>query len=245
MHTGRTGKVTPFAVLDPVFVGGVTVTYATLHNEEEVRRKDVRKGDTVIVRRAGDVIPEIVGPVLVEAEEGRPALEDAGDLHLVRHAARAPRGRGRLPLPEQARVSLAGHRVAVPLRRARRDGHRAPRLHDRDAAARGRADRGPGGHLRAGRREARAAPRVQGQVDHERPRADRGVEGTPAVAAARRPQHPPRRHARGAGARSRVRVHSTRSPTASEDRDRRRARDRTRDRGDGRAMVRRRRRTSR
>jgi DNA ligase (NAD+) len=63
VHTGRTGKVTPFAVLEPVFVSGVTITYATLHNEDEVHRKDVRKGDTVIVRRAGDVIPEIVGPV--------------------------------------------------------------------------------------------------------------------------------------------------------------------------------------
>jgi DNA ligase (NAD+) len=64
VHTGRTGKVTPFGVLEPVFVGGVTITTATLHNEDEVRRKDVRRGDTVIVRRAGDVIPEIVGPVL-------------------------------------------------------------------------------------------------------------------------------------------------------------------------------------
>jgi DNA ligase (NAD+) len=63
VHTGRTGKVTPFAVLEPVVVGGVTITYATLHNEDEVRRKDVREKDTVIVRRAGDVIPEVVGPV--------------------------------------------------------------------------------------------------------------------------------------------------------------------------------------
>ena len=67
---GRTGVVTPFAKLQTVFVGGVNVTTATLHNEDEVARKDVRPGDTVTVRRAGDVIPEVVGPVLSKRPKG-------------------------------------------------------------------------------------------------------------------------------------------------------------------------------
>jgi DNA ligase (NAD+) len=72
VQVGRTGKLTPVAKLAPVFVGGVTVTNATLHNEDEARRKDVRVGDTVIVRRAGDVIPEVVSVLLEKRQSDAP-----------------------------------------------------------------------------------------------------------------------------------------------------------------------------
>ncbi|MDT7549070.1 MAG: ligase [Actinomycetota bacterium] len=72
VNTGRTGRATPFAVLEPVHVGGVMVGMATLHNAQEVARKDVRIGDMVFVRRAGDVIPEVLGPVLDDEHASRP-----------------------------------------------------------------------------------------------------------------------------------------------------------------------------
>ncbi len=117
---GRTGRATPFAVLEPVFVGGANVGMATLHNEDDVARKDVRPGDTVIVRRAGDVIPEVVGPVLAKRPREDQAVEVPEEVPRVRAAARAGRGRGEPSLRER-RLSRAARAATGALGEPRRD----------------------------------------------------------------------------------------------------------------------------
>ena len=97
INVGRTGKVTPYAVLDPVVVAGTRITFATLHNEIQIHAKDVRVGDRVMVRRAGDVIPEVVGPVLSKRKPdaqvwhmpatcpfcGQPLVRPEGEAHHI------------------------------------------------------------------------------------------------------------------------------------------------------------------
>jgi DNA ligase (NAD+) len=106
VNVGRTGRVTPFGVMTPVTVSGSTVEMATLHNASEVRRKGVLIGDTVVLRKAGDVIPEIVGPVVALRDGSERAFEMPDALPGLRHRARPDAGgRRRHPLPEHALVS--------------------------------------------------------------------------------------------------------------------------------------------
>ncbi|GAB1231966.1 NAD-dependent DNA ligase LigA [Ferrigenium sp. UT5] len=112
IQVGRTGKLTPVAKLVPVFVGGTTVSNATLHNEDEIRRKDVHIGDTVIVRRAGDVIPEVVGVVLARRPaDARPFVMPTAcpvcGSHVVREEGEADaRCTGGLYCPAQRKQAL-------------------------------------------------------------------------------------------------------------------------------------------
>ncbi len=119
---GRTGKATPFAVLEPVFVGGSTVGLATLHNEDQVRAKDVRPGDTVIVRKAGDVIPEVVGPVLELRPEGLAEWRFPTECPACGHPLVRPEGEAQTlctnpdcPQKRLARITHFGSRGAMDI----------------------------------------------------------------------------------------------------------------------------------
>ncbi len=122
---GRTGTLNPTAFLAPVNIGGVTVRRATLHNEDEIARKDIRIGDWVVVQRAGDVIPQIV-KVITEKRTGEevPFLMPAA-LPGLRHAYQARRGRGDAVLHEFG-VPGPHSRGSAPLRFPWRHGYRRP-----------------------------------------------------------------------------------------------------------------------
>ena len=137
---GRTGRATPFARLEPVFVGGSTVGVATLHNEDQVAAKDVRPGDLVIVRKAGDVIPEVVGPVrdgpgVPKRRKPKWAFPDV--VPVVWRTAGPPAG-GERHLLHQHRVPGAAGAADLALRVAAGDGHRGAGRGARAAARRRR-----------------------------------------------------------------------------------------------------------
>ena len=189
---GRTGRATPFAVLEPVFVGGANVSMATLHNQDDVARKDVRPKDTVIVRRAGDVIPEVVGPVLAK----RLLLRGAG-------SSRSSAGRaGSRSCASKAKLNRYCVNVDRPAQCEQRLVH---------WAGRGSMDIEGMGEVSASVRPSRPAcwktrPTIHvlmvesvraalferiGTQSHSSRRRHRGVEATAAVAGARRARHQP------------------------------------------------------
>ena len=122
VNVGRTGRVTPFAVMEPVLVSGSTVEMATLHNADEVRRKGVLIGDTVVLRKAGDVIPEVLGPVVDLRPDDAARVRHADPLPVLRHRARRRSARAtstsaaRTPAP--ARPSCASGCSTWPSRGA-------------------------------------------------------------------------------------------------------------------------------
>ena len=153
-NVGRTGHLVPFAMLEPVHVGGVTVSTATLHNEEDLERKDVRVGDEVVVMRAGDVIPQVVSPKLPRKNKSARKPKPPKKCPACGHRDGQAGGRRLHDLPQPLRLS----RPVLPARQALRqqggDGHRRAGGEAGAALPRGGADRRRRRHLRAATRSS-------------------------------------------------------------------------------------------
>ncbi len=195
IRVGRTGALNPWAVLEPVEVGGVTISRATLHNEEDINRKEIREGDDVIVQRAGDVIPQIVGPAGPHRRGTKPfampthcplcgveVVKPEGEaMHRCPNRACPSRGLEALNNWVMAAADIDGVGEQTVRRLWELELVRSiPELYrlDRRAAARGR--------------------RLRRDQRRQRDRGDPGVEGDPVLARALRPQHPRRRLGDGA-----------------------------------------------
>ena len=205
VNVGRTGRVTPFAVMEPVKVSGSTVDRATLHNADEVTRKGVLIGDMVVLRKAGDVIPEVVGPVADLRTGDERAFEFPTRVPGLRDHAGPRGGRGRLALPEHPVLPGPAARAAVPPGRARRPRHRGARLRGGRGAAGLRAGHRRGRPVRAHRRVAGHQPVLRqqaGHADRQRGQAAAQPGGGAAPAAVADPGRavdPARRADRGPG----------------------------------------------
>ncbi len=177
-NVGKFGDMRPYAVLEPVEVGGVTIKLATLHNEEDIVRKDLRAGEEVIVVRAGDVIPQVVSPAphVAERKDRPPLPQPARALPVLRHQD-GQAARQHLHQVPQPRVPGARLAAAQALRLARRHGHRRPRREAGGAAAGARAGEHRRRLLPPARRAAARARGLRRAVRQEPARGDRDLQG--------------------------------------------------------------------
>ena len=214
VNVGRTGSLNPFAVLEPVEIGGTTVKLATLHNFDLIRAKDLRVGDVVQVKRAGDVIPQVIGPVPEKRDADESAAEDPDPDRTARRAARAVER-------DEEEVAIYCPNVACPGRQLEALVHFASRgAMDIRGLSYARIEQLIAAWLvhdvadlyALTAEQLTALERFAEKSAAEPRRGDRRVEGAAAVAAAVRARHPPRGPDRRAAARAPLRLDGRASP---------------------------------